>query len=100
MGVEFDAPLTRLAERNVYRTALINYQQARRSYYAYEDGVDQVLRQSLRQIQLSQINFEQRRAAVYVAASQVWLKQYEMLHKPQVGGGPTGRPPPATWSTP
>ena len=30
VGLEFDAPLTRLAERNAYRTALINYQQARR----------------------------------------------------------------------
>ena len=33
VGLEFDAPLTRLAERNVYRQSLIEYQQARRNYY-------------------------------------------------------------------
>ena len=86
VGVEFDAPLTRLEERNDYRTALINYQQARRQYYAYEDNVDRALRQTLRQVRLAQINFEQRRAAVYVAANQVELKQFELLHKPAVKG--------------
>jgi len=82
VGLEFDAPLTRLAERNRYRTALIDYQRARREYYTYEDEIYRALRTTLRAIRLGQINFEQRRAAVYVAASQVDLKQYEMLHKP------------------
>ena len=82
VGFEFDAPLTRLAERNDYRRALINYQRARRQYYTYEDRIYQSLRRTLRDIRLAQINFEQRRAAVYVAATQVDIKQYDMLHKP------------------
>lgn len=86
VGLEFDAPLTRLAERNDYRRALIDYQQARRQYYAYEDEVYQALRRTLRAIRLAQINFEQRRELVYVAATQVDLKQYDMLHKPPAGG--------------
>jgi len=86
VGFEFDAPLTRLAERNDYREALINYQQARREYYAYEDNVYRALRTTLRAIRLAQINFEQRRAAVYVAAAQVDLKQYDLLHKPPEAG--------------
>ena len=39
VGLEFDAPLTRLAERNIYRQSLIEYQQARRDYYQFRDGV-------------------------------------------------------------
>ena len=37
VGVEIDSPLSRLAERNVYRQSLIEYQQARRSYYRFVD---------------------------------------------------------------
>jgi outer membrane protein TolC len=71
VGLEFDAPLTRLAERNAYRTALIQYQRARRDYYAFEDGVDQGLRGQLRTIRLNQLNFEIQRAAVLVAIARV-----------------------------
>jgi hypothetical protein len=62
VGAEFDAPLTRLAERNFYRQSLIDYQQARRSYMLFEDRVLQSLRLDLRQINLNQINFELNRA--------------------------------------
>ena len=44
VGLEFDAPLTRLEERNIYRQSLIEYQQARREYYRYRDRVYQSLR--------------------------------------------------------
>lgn len=84
-GVEFDAPLTRLAERNVYRQALIEYQQARRSYYQYRDSVYLSLRNTLRQIHLNEINFELRRAAVQVAISQVDLTQLRLSEPPQPG---------------
>ncbi|MBN2024118.1 MAG: hypothetical protein JW809_15145 [Pirellulales bacterium] len=86
VGLAWDAPLTRLAERNAYREALIGYQQARREYYAYEDRVSQALRQTLRDVRLAQIKFEQRRAAVYVAATQVDEKQIELLRKPAEPG--------------
>jgi hypothetical protein len=71
LAVEFDTPTARVAERNRYRTALVNYQQARRDYMLFEDLVMQSLRNTLRIIELSQINLEVRRAAVQVAIAQV-----------------------------
>ncbi|MGI9430555.1 MAG: TolC family protein, partial [Bythopirellula sp.] len=85
VGLEFDAPLTRLAERNVYRQSLIEYQQARRSYYQFRDRVYQGLRNTLRQIRLNEINFELRRAAVHVAISQVDLTQLRLSEPPKPG---------------
>jgi hypothetical protein len=70
-GLQFDAPLTRLVERNAYRTAQINYEQTRRQYYTFEDTVNQVLRAELRDIRVSQLDFELRRAAVLVAITQL-----------------------------
>lgn len=84
-GVQFDAPLTRLSERNSYRQSLIEYQQARRNYYQFRDGVSQGLRSTLRQVRLNEINFELRRAAVLVAISQVDLTQLRLSQPPQVG---------------
>jgi len=85
VGLEFDAPLTRLAERNVYRQSLIEYQQARRNYYQFRDRVYQSLRNTLRQIRLNEVNFELRRAAVHVAISQVDLTQLRLSEPPKPG---------------
>lgn len=85
VGLEFDAPLTRLAERNVYRAALIEYQQARRNYYQYRDRVYQSLRNTLRQVRLNEVNFELRRAAVQIAISQVDLTQLRLSEPPKAG---------------
>ena len=46
VGAQFDAPLTRIAERNNYRQSLIEYQQARRNYYNFIDRVSQTIRQA------------------------------------------------------
>jgi hypothetical protein len=70
-GVQFDAPITRLGERNTYRQALLEYQQARRSYYAFEDGIAQTLRARVRQIYYNQLFFELQRLAVLEAARQI-----------------------------
>jgi hypothetical protein len=75
-GVRFDAPLTRLIERNNYREALINYQQARRGYYQFEDSIAQGIRGQLRRVVLNQVNFELQRLAVIQAARQVMLNTF------------------------
>jgi hypothetical protein len=75
MGVQFDSPLTRLAERNTYRQALIEYQQARRNYYAYADQVSRGLRDIVRTMQANQSNFEIRREAVRAADLQIELNE-------------------------
>lgn len=83
MGFEFDSPITRLAERNRYRETLINYQRARRSYMLFEDQISQSLRNTLRIVDLSQINFEIRRAAVLVAVSQVTQARLRLVEPPK-----------------
>jgi len=78
VGLQFDAPLTRLAERNVYRQSLIEYQQARRQYYRFRDRVQRDVRATLRQLRLDDLNFELRRAAVHVAITQVDLARLRL----------------------
>jgi outer membrane protein TolC len=87
VGLEFDAPLTRLVERNAYREALIDYQRARREYYTFEDRVSQSLRSTLRQIALNQLDFEIQREAVQIAISQVELTQLRLQRPPRPGEG-------------
>jgi hypothetical protein len=78
VGLQFDPPLTRIAERNTYRQSLIEYQQAKRSYYQFRDRVQRDLRATLRQMQLDDLNFELRRAAVQVAITQVDLARLKL----------------------
>jgi len=78
VGFEFDAPLTRLSERNAYRQVLINYQQARRQYYAFEDRVSEALRGTLRAIHLTPLEFELQRAAVHTAITRTARHQVEL----------------------
>ena len=85
VGVHFDAPLTRLAERNAYREALINYERTRRDYMLFADEVYQELRTTLRTMKTSQLNFELRRAAVFLAISQVDLALLRIQEPPRPG---------------
>jgi hypothetical protein len=82
-GLRFDAPLNRLAERNSYRQALIEYQQARRSYYQYVDGVTSSLRLTIRTLEVNQLNFELRRAAIETAIAQVELARLRLQQPPR-----------------
>ena len=74
-GLQFDAPFTRLQERNRYRQSLIEYQQARRQFYQFEDGIWSTLRAELRSLHQNQLNFELQRYAVRIAASQITLNE-------------------------
>lgn len=73
VGLQWDGPWTRLRERNTYRQALIEYQQARRNFYAFEDALAGNLRDTIRTIDLNQLNFEERRLAVLSAIEQIVL---------------------------
>jgi len=85
VGLRFDTPLNRLLERNNYRESQIDYQRARRDYMLFEDKISQSLRNTLRIIDLSQLNFELRRAAVQVAISQVDLARLRLEEPPRPG---------------
>ncbi|MFN9434013.1 MAG: hypothetical protein ACK6DC_03620, partial [Planctomycetota bacterium] len=74
-GFQWDTPLTRLQERNNYRSVLIDFQQAKRNYYRYEDQVWQTLRSELRNLRYNQYNFELQRYAVRIAAQQITINE-------------------------
>jgi Outer membrane efflux protein len=93
VGLQLDGPLTRLAERNSYRQSLIDYQSARRAYYQFRDRTQRELRATLRQMDLDQLNFELRRAAVHVAITQVDLTRLRLSEPARpVAPSPPGTP--------
>jgi hypothetical protein len=69
--LRFDAPLTRLLERNNFRQAILDYQQVRRQQIRYEDNVKLAIRQLLRQLELDERNLETQRRAVIIAIRRV-----------------------------
>lgn len=85
MGVEFDAPLTRVAERNAYRAALIAYDRARRQCYGFKDRVSQMLRSELRDLRRAQLDFEIQRQAVFTAITQVDVTRATVNRPPAPG---------------
>lgn len=81
VGLEFDAPFTRLLERNNFRQVLIDYQQDRRQLIQYEDNVHQTLRSLLRQLEQLAANLEIQRRAVEIAIRRV-DETREVLNQP------------------
>ena len=69
-GLAWDAPITRLQERNNYRQILIQYERQKRQYYQFEDGVWTAFRSALRTVRQNQLRFEIQRFAVQNAAVQ------------------------------
>ena len=68
-------PSARLQERNTYRQSLIEYEQAKRGYYGLEDGIWQLMRSQIRQLQVNRVTFEYGRQAVRIAATQLELNE-------------------------
>lgn len=89
VGLRFDAPITRLSERNAYRQALIEYQRTRRLYYNFEDSINQNLRQTIRELEQSRVLFQLTRRSIRTAIQQVELSQYRLIEpqRPGEGGG-------------
>ena len=85
VGLELDTPLSKVRERNSYQASLIQYQQARRQYLAFEDNVLRSLRQHTRMSRLYQLNFELSRAAVRGAIAQVDLARLRLNEPPKPG---------------
>lgn len=83
VGAQFDAPITRLDERNTYRQTLVEYSQARRRYYTIVDQIDSGLRTILRNIELNRLNFEVRRQAVLNSIDEVLLARFRLQEPPR-----------------
>lgn len=77
-GVQFDAPLVRRAQRNAYRAAWINFQQARRAYMLNEDTIKQQIRLDLRQLELARRQFDIGRQQLVTAVHQVEENEYNL----------------------
>ncbi|MEL7497993.1 MAG: hypothetical protein AAFN77_10310 [Planctomycetota bacterium] len=77
-GFRIDAPITRLAERNSYREALISYQQSRRQFYQFEDTVKQNIRRLVRNIGRNKVRFELDRRTVQVQIENVEINRFEL----------------------
>lgn len=70
VGLELTTPLDQIQERNTYATALVAYQRARRTYMAFEDQVKVDIRQSWRQLRVSEQQLEIDRQQIRQAALQ------------------------------
>ena len=86
VGLTWASPLTRHAEMMNYRSSQIAYQRARRDYYTYVDTVQAELRNTLRDVQMSQINFEINRNAVLIGTIRVDVMQLRMERPPTRAG--------------
>lgn len=91
LGVEFDAPFTRLVERNNYRQSLIDYQRSRRDFIRSHDSLHLGLRGLLRQIEQLRMDLEIQRRAVTIAIRRVDMTRaafYAPVRPPQPGQRP------------
>lgn len=79
--VQFDAPLTRVSERNIYRESLIDFQRTRRSYMQYVDRLTLELRAGLRQLRRLEQNLEIQRIALNISIRRV-DRTLEELNRP------------------
>ncbi len=90
VGLQFDGPLNRMAERNAYRTSLITYQRARRSYMALSDTVEAQVRQDLRRLNQLRLSFEISRQTVLSATRQLENSKLQLVRPGGAGGGGVG----------
>jgi hypothetical protein len=81
-GIQFDAPFTRLLERNNFRQSLIQYQRDRRQLIQFEDGVLQTMRVLLRQFEQLRTNMEIQRRAAVIAIRRVDQTQEDLMRPP------------------
>jgi len=71
LGVQFDGPLNRQAERNNYRAAQIAHQVARRAYMGLNDTIEFQIRENLRGLRQARVSFEINRQSVLTNARQL-----------------------------
>jgi hypothetical protein len=82
MGLEFDAPFTRLLERNAYRESLIEYQRNRRNLIQSRDSLERGLRALIRTLEQRRQQLEIQRRAVSIAMRRVDETQLSLNEPP------------------
>ena len=78
LGVTFDAPLNRRAQRNSYRQSLINYQRALRNLAQVEDNVKFSVRNDLRAIDLGKQTYAISVASAALAKDRVTATELQL----------------------
>ena len=97
LKAEFDAPITRLRERNEYRQALIEYQQNRRTLIQSHDELEKGLRALLRTLEQRRLQLGIQRRAVAIAMRRVDETQLSLNEPPvQLQPGQRARISPTT----
>ena len=79
VGLQFDGPLNRFAERNRYRGVLVNYQRQRRQWLASSDAISLSVRRGPRQLETGRLNFSTARQSLIAAARQVDAARERLL---------------------
>jgi hypothetical protein len=79
-----ELPLVRMTERNAFRTALINYQRARRSLMNTEDFTKYQVRQDIRNMQQLYLNYEINRRNLVLTIRQK-DQAFEQIIAPPAG---------------
>lgn len=89
VGLQFQAPIVRRGQRNIYRADQINFQRARRGYMLLHDNIVQQIRADMRNLNLDRRQFEISRVALLLAARQVDSAEYNArnLTGASSGGG-------------
>lgn len=88
VGLSFDTPIDQIQERNLYRSALVNYQRARRDYMLYEDRVKQEVRDEWRQMEVLRRNLETARQALRISVAQFDSAVEQAYAPPRPGAQP------------
>jgi hypothetical protein len=83
MGLQFDAPFTRLVERNAYRSSLITYQQSRREFIQSRDSLQKGLRALVRTLEQRRRQLDIQRLAVSIAIRRVDQTQLDLNTPPR-----------------
>jgi hypothetical protein len=81
-----ELPLVRLAERNAFRSALINYQRQRRNLQSQEDFQKNQLRQDVRSLQVTYLNYQITKRN-FVLSARLKDQSFENIVAPPQGGG-------------
>jgi hypothetical protein len=91
LGFQFDAPLTRVLERNNFRQALIDYQRSRRQIIQFEDTIYEGFDQTLRSMKQLELNMDIQRSAMIIAIRRVDTL-LEQLREPPAPAAPGALP--------
>lgn len=79
LGIEFDTPLNRRAERNAFRLALINYNAALRNVIEAEDTIKLEIRDDLRSLDLDRNQYEISIASAALAYERVVSTRLQLI---------------------